>query len=368
MSPRTKAQRRRAQRDRRRAARKPVEAQVRWRDVPNSVRDWSELTRAQRSAAAAKIVAIAATLILSVVGALVGVALYGELVVRPAAPVASVGGEPIPSSRYADYLALRRFELSRELADVPATTDPRDPNHPRAQLSTLTISAVTELSNVELMRTEAMALGIVVDEAAIEAALDEFVRGPGEVAAGFDFEEALAEVRDQTNLGTDTIRDFIADRALADAVADHLVADLDPAPAQIRASQIVVATEEAAETVIAQLEALQPFELIAEQASIETASASNGGDLGWLPRGLMPDAWDDAAFALRPGTRSKPISTPQGWHVIQLHEMSDSRQLDPETDKRRRQVTYENWLQTLRSATEIEFLLTPEIIDWATRP
>ena len=158
MSPRTKAQRRRAQRDQQRAARKPVQAHVRWRDVPNSVRDWSELTRAQRTAAAAKVVAIAAALILSVVGALVGVALHGELVVRPAEPVSSVNGEPIPASRYADYLALRQFELARQIAEAPPTSDTRNPSHPQAQLAALAISAVTELTNVHLMRAEAEAL------------------------------------------------------------------------------------------------------------------------------------------------------------------------------------------------------------------
>lgn len=366
MSPRTRAQRRRAQRDRRRAARKPAQAHVRWRDVPNAVRDWSELTRAQRTAAAAKFVAVAATLILTVVCALVGVALYGELVVRPAEPVSSVNGDPIPASRYADFLALRQFELSRELADTPRTTDTRDPSHPQAQLSTVTISAVTELTNAELMRTAASALGVAVDDAAISAALYEFVRGPGEAAADFDFAAAFSDIRERTQLDTDTIRAFIADRALADAVADHLAANLDPAPAQIRASQIVVAAEEAAETVIARLDAYQPFELVAEQVSTDPESSANGGDLGWLPRGLMPDAWDQAAFALRPGARSQPVSTSQGWHVIQVHEVSPSRELNPETAERRRQITYDNWLQTLRATAEVEFLLTPEIIDWAT--
>ncbi len=367
MSPRTKAQRRRAQRDRRRAARKPVQAHVRWRDVPNSVRDWGELTRAQRAAAAAKIVAVAATLILSVVSALIGVALYGELVVRPAEPVSTVNGEPIPASRYADFLALRRFELSRELADVPTSADPRDPSHPQAQLSTLTISAVTELTNAELLRTQASVLGVSVDDAAIDAVLNEFVRGPAEDADDFDFNDALSDIRERTQLDTETIRSFIADRALADAVADHLAARLDPAPAQIRASQIVVFNEEDADTVVARLDTYQPFELVAEQQSTDSASAADGGNLGWLPRGLMPDAWDEAAFALRPGGRSQPISTPQGWHVILVHEKSESRQLDPETAERRRQVTYDNWLQTLRTTAEVEFLLTPEIIDWATR-
>lgn len=367
MSPRTRAQRRRAQRDRRRAARKPVRAHVRWRDVPNSVRDWSELTRAQRTAAAARIVAVAATLILSVVAVLVGMALYGELVIRPAEPVSSVNGEPIPAWRYADFLALRRFELSRELADAPTSIDPRDPNHPQAQLATLTISAVTELTNAQLMRAEAAALGVRIDDHAVNVALYDFVSGPGEVDDDFDFRTAYAAIRDQTQLDSRTIRTFIADRALADAVADQLAAGLDAAPAQIRAAQIVVATEEAAETVIARLDAYQPFELVAEQASTDADSAPDGGDLGWLPRGLMPDAWDEAAFALRPGARSKPVSTSQGWHVIQVHEFSPSRQLDPEAAERRRQVTYDNWLQSLRTAAEVEFLLTPEVIDWATR-
>ncbi len=367
MPPRTRAQRRRAQRDRRRAARRPVQAHVRWRDVPNSVRDWRELTRAQRAAAAAKIVAVAAILILSVVSALIGVALYGELVIRPAEPVSSVNGEPIPSSRYADFLAFRRFELSRELANAPTSADPRDPNHPQAQLSALTISAVTELTNTILMRSEASALGVSVDDAAIDAALNEFVRGPGEVDDEFNFNDAFSEIRDQTRLDEDSIRSFISDRALAEAVADHLAQRLDPAPPQVRASQVVVATEEEAETVIAQLDALQPFALIAEQQSTDAASATQGGDLGWLPRGLMPDAWDEAAFALRPGARGKPVPTAQGWHVIQVHEVSSSRELDPATAERRRQVTYDNWLQALRTTAEVEFLLTPEIIDWATR-
>ena len=367
MSPRTKAQRRRAQRDSRRAARTPLQAHVRWRDVPNAIRDWSELARARRTAAAAKALAVAAAAILSIVGALVGVAIHGELVVRTAEPVSSVNGEPVPASRYADYLALRQFELGRQIADAPPMTNSRDPDNPQAQLSMLAISAVTELTNVQLMRAEAAALGVQADDNASNLALYEFVQGPGEVADNFDFRTAFAEIHEQTQLDADTIRAFIADRALADAVANHLASRLDPVPAQIRASQIVVPTEEDAETVVARLKALQPFALVAEQVSIDTGSAAEDGDLGWLPRGLMPSAWDEVAFALRPGARGEPVATSLGWHVIVVHEQSPSRELNPETTERRRQVTYDNWLQTLRTDADVQFLLTPEIIDWARR-
>ena len=102
---------------------------------------------------------------------------------------------------------------------------------------------MTELTNVHLMRAEAEALSVQVDDAHIDRALDQFVRGPGETTDDFDFETAFDEIREQTQLDGDTIRTFIADRALADAIADRLAADLDSAPAQIRASQIVLPTE-----------------------------------------------------------------------------------------------------------------------------
>ena len=367
MPPRTKAQRRRIARARRRARTRRVRAHVGWRRVPNALRDWADLSSAERTATATKALVAAAALVLVVVGWLVGVAFHGAVIERPATPVATVDGEPIPASRYAEFLALRRFELGRLLAETPPLSQVDDPNHPQAQLATLTIGAVTELSNLRLMRTEAEALGITADDAAIDAELDEFVRGPGELPDDFEFEAAFADVRERTQLSAETIRGFMADRALADAVARHLAADLDQAPAQVRASQILTPSEEAAETAAAQLDALQPFALVAEQVSQDADSAADGGDLGWLPRGVMPEAWDEAAFALRAGVRSRPVATPLGWHLILVHEHAESRPLDAAAAERRRQATYTAWLDDLRTAADVQFLLTPEIVDWARR-
>jgi peptidyl-prolyl cis-trans isomerase D len=48
----------------------------------------------------------------------------------------------------------------------------------------------------------------------------------------------------------------------------------------------------------------------------DDASASNGGDVGWFPRGRQARELDSAAFAMREGEISTPVKTSAGWYII----------------------------------------------------
>lgn len=50
-------------------------------------------------------------------------------------------------------------------------------------------------------------------------------------------------------------------------------------------------------------------------------SKGNGGDLGFFARGRMVPEFEDAVFAMQPGTVSDVIKTPFGYHLIQLLEV-----------------------------------------------
>jgi peptidyl-prolyl cis-trans isomerase SurA len=62
------------------------------------------------------------------------------------------------------------------------------------------------------------------------------------------------------------------------------------------------------------------FSLMAKRYSQDPASAANGGDLGFVKRGIFYPEFESAAFALNIGQISNIIESPAGYHIIQLLE------------------------------------------------
>lgn len=83
----------------------------------------------------------------------------------------------------------------------------------------------------------------------------------------------------------------------------------------IRASHILVETEEEAQDMVAQLKDGADFAELAREYS-SCPSSVRGGDLGEFPRGMMVQPFEDAAFSLDVGEVSGPVQTQYGWHVI----------------------------------------------------
>jgi len=70
---------------------------------------------------------------------------------------------------------------------------------------------------------------------------------------------------------------------------------------------------------LAKIQEGQRFDKVAQECSEDKAKA--GGSLGWMVRGSMVGAFQDAAFALEPSTLDKPnlsplVKTQHGYHII----------------------------------------------------
>jgi parvulin-like peptidyl-prolyl isomerase len=93
----------------------------------------------------------------------------------------------------------------------------------------------------------------------------------------------------------------------------------------IRVSQGAGAAErkralDAAQDIEKRLKAGGDFAAIARKESEDPDSADRGGDLGYLVRGVAPEAMEKAAFSLDVGQTSKPILTDGGFNIIRVTE------------------------------------------------
>jgi peptidyl-prolyl cis-trans isomerase C len=125
------------------------------------------------------------------------------------------------------------------------------------------------------------------------------------------------------------IRKIIAEKVNDEAIQKVYDEDLKQHPPQIeiRASHILVKTEDEAKEIIKQLEGGADFATLAKEKSIDKGSGQNGGDLNWFTKDTMVKEFSDAAFAMQRGDVSKvPVKSQFGWHIIKI---TDSRMQTP---------------------------------------
>ena len=98
-------------------------------------------------------------------------------------------------------------------------------------------------------------------------------------------------------------------------------------PLLMRASHILVKTEEEARSVRGALDQNADFSTLAKQRSID-ASAIRGGDLGVFQKGQFVPEFEEAIFPMKKGEIRGPVKTQFGYHIILLTERMEPRLRD----------------------------------------
>jgi peptidyl-prolyl cis-trans isomerase C len=139
---------------------------------------------------------------------------------------------------------------------------------------------------------------------------------------------------------------------------DEFVTAFEPEQ-EVRASHILVETEEQAQTLKAELEGGADFAALAQEHSIDPGAA-NGGDLGFFSRGMMVAPFEEAAFALsETGQVSDPVQSQFGWHIIRLEETRQSsapafEQVAPQLQQQLLMETFDETVERLMSEAQVE--------------
>ncbi len=95
---------------------------------------------------------------------------------------------------------------------------------------------------------------------------------------------------------------------------------------RIRARHILVKDKAQAQKILKELQKGADFAQLAKKYSVDKATASKGGELGFFTQKDMVKPFSDVAFSLKPGQLSPVVKTPFGYHIIQVEEVKPAEQ------------------------------------------
>jgi parvulin-like peptidyl-prolyl isomerase len=256
---------------------------------------------------------------------------------------------PLAAMVNGEYIFLADYERRVQQYEQALLDQGMDPDTAEGQelLAQSRVDVLEGMVDSVLIEQGGAAMGLVLSEEELEAQLVADIDAGGGQAAFDEWLQATGQTRDD-------YKEMLRQSILAQRVMEVVTEGVPTEAEQVHARHIVVESEEEGEGILAALEEGVDFVTLARQHSVDVATKDNGGDLGWFPRGLVAPELESAAFALQPGQVSDPIPLGEGYHIVQVVEREAARPLSPEMQIDLQRATFEQWLEELRAAAQIE--------------
>ena len=301
--------------------------------------------RGQPIAPAGRPARVAAVVLLAVLVVGSGTAVtMDRIAALPAGAVFRVGDTVVTEAQLGD-----RITLLGALYGVQRPTDP-------AKLEQFRRDSAKAVAVSQVLSDAAAARGIVIAD---KTANDELTRlVETSYPQGRDaFVARLGGIGLSQPAVLDEIKRQLANAQLYDQVTKDTPAPTDQDLAQLyqqrRAEMavpekrhlrnIVVASQDQANQIRAQLAAGADFAALAGQSSLDESTKAKGGDMGAIDRDQLEKPYGDAAFGAGPNALFGPVQTQYGWNVGQVLEVTPAVPLS--LDQVREQLRASGWQQ-----------------------
>lgn len=213
-------------------------------------------------------------------------------------PAALVSGNPVWAYDFLDRVGmLKRYQIEFAATDF-------DSDDGKEVLKEIKESALEYLIEDKIIAKEAKARGVKVSAEDVNTELENIIASNGGEKT---FTETLAKFYgiSLNEFKEDVLRPQVLRTKLAEAINSD--------------ENIDKAAKSKAEEVYQKAVAKDAnFAELAKAYSEDTATAGNGGDLGFFKKGEMVPEFEKAALALKEGEISKPVKTVYGYHIIKV--------------------------------------------------
>jgi hypothetical protein len=239
--------------------------------------------------------------------------------------------------------------------------------------NTFPYQVLRQIENDELVRRGAPSLGIEVTlnevTEKINNDLISWYGGGGSITGSITLPQTdLGKIYQQwlkrICLSDSEYRQVIEATLLTQKVKDLLTQNVPTEDKQVHLYAIKVDNEGNAAEVENRLHNGEDFATLAAEVSTDETSKQYGGDIGWLPQGILLPELDQAAFSLAIGSVSKPIVTTTGYYIIKVVEIDNNRLIDNYREILASNA-FTNWFTEQRNATEIREYWDETTATWA---
>lgn len=207
-------------------------------------------------------------------------------------------------------------------------------------------AVLEELINQQLLVQAAQAAGREASDADLQARVDQ-------LAAQMGGQPALDQWLSANGYTLDSFKSALRPAVLAAWQRDAIIEAVPQKAEQVHARQILVQNAAEAEQIAAQIQAGADFATLAYNYD-----AATGGELGWLPRGvlLQPEV-EQAVFSLQPGQVTGVIQSQIGYHIVWVSERDPERLLDATNRQILQEKALRDWLEQRRAESQVEILV-----------
>ena len=131
---------------------------------------------------------------------------------------------------------------------------------------------------------------------------------------------------------------------------------------RLRARQIVVETKAQADTLKKKLAEGMEFQELAKQYS-RGPEKDQGGDLGWVGKSDLPQAFTKVLFQMRSNTPSDPVATQYGYHIFLVEKRERGgkiplaeakKKIEEDLRLQKTDQAFRVWLENLRTQANIQ--------------
>lgn len=257
---------------------------------------------------------------------------------------ASVNGAPLALADFqAQALDTQRYFVDQGL----------DPNTDAGQQQLLALrrQVLREMVNQALFEQESASRGITATNQEVEASLAAYRQQAADSAA-FDAARAAA--------GTSEAELFEMERQaiIGRKLVDDISRDLPTTAPFYHARHILCTAEADCRDALDRLTAGEDFAAVAREVSRDEVSATEGGDLGWIPIidgfNYLPSAELERVIAgLQAGQRSAVVQTDYGHHIVEVVEIEPARAIDADLGAKLREKRVHDWLAEQHDRADI---------------